>query len=81
MVGVRATDAAASVIPQHLADLAPIDDVRGTGAYRRDAALTLLQRAIAQAVDARTSRTKHIWVTRQTWPQAWRLQSTAQVYS
>ncbi len=52
LVGVRATDAAASVIPQHLADLAPIDDVRGTGAYRRDAALTLLQRAIAQAVEA-----------------------------
>ena len=49
---VGATDAAASVTAKHLADLAPIDDVRGTGAYRRDAALTLLRRAIAQAVAA-----------------------------
>ena len=51
LVGMRAVDAAASVTPEHLADLTPIDDVRGTGAYRRDAALTLLRRAIAQTVE------------------------------
>jgi CO/xanthine dehydrogenase FAD-binding subunit len=34
----------------HLADLSPIDDVRGTGVYRRDAALTLVQRAIDACV-------------------------------
>ncbi|MEX0814766.1 MAG: FAD binding domain-containing protein [Dongiaceae bacterium] len=32
---------------EHLADLAPIDDGRGTAAYRRDAALTLVRRALA----------------------------------
>jgi CO/xanthine dehydrogenase FAD-binding subunit len=32
--------------PQHLAPLSPIDDVRGTAAYRRDAALTIVKRAI-----------------------------------
>jgi len=34
------------VRPDHLAPLSPIDDVRGTAAYRRDVALTLVQRAI-----------------------------------
>ena len=33
---------------EHLVALAPIDDVRGTGDYRRDAALTLVRRAIAE---------------------------------
>jgi CO/xanthine dehydrogenase FAD-binding subunit len=32
--------------PEHLASLSPIDDVRGTAAYRRDAALTIVTRAI-----------------------------------
>jgi CO/xanthine dehydrogenase FAD-binding subunit len=36
------------VSPSHLVPLAPIDDVRGTAAYRRDAALTLLRRALAE---------------------------------
>ena len=31
----------------HLAPLAPIDDVRGTAAYRREAALTLIRRGLA----------------------------------
>jgi CO/xanthine dehydrogenase FAD-binding subunit len=31
---------------EHLAPLSPIDDIRGTAAYRRDAALTLLRRAL-----------------------------------
>jgi CO/xanthine dehydrogenase FAD-binding subunit len=30
----------------HLAPLAPIDDVRGPAPYRRDAALTLVRRAV-----------------------------------
>jgi CO/xanthine dehydrogenase FAD-binding subunit len=34
----------ALVEPAHLAGLSPIDDVRGTADYRRDAALTLLRR-------------------------------------
>jgi CO/xanthine dehydrogenase FAD-binding subunit len=33
---------------EHLAPLSPIDDIRGTAAYRRDAALTLLQRALRE---------------------------------
>jgi CO/xanthine dehydrogenase FAD-binding subunit len=33
-----------------LASLTPIDDVRGSGAYRRDAALTLVKRAIEEAL-------------------------------
>ncbi len=37
----------ALVEPTDLAPLAPIDDVRGTAAYRRDAALTLVRRALA----------------------------------
>lgn len=37
----------ALVRPEHLAPLAPIDDVRATAAYRREAALELLRRAVA----------------------------------
>ncbi|WP_439576489.1 FAD binding domain-containing protein [Elioraea sp.] len=43
---VGATPDPALVEPADLAPLAPIDDVRGTAAYRRDAALTLVRRAI-----------------------------------
>jgi CO/xanthine dehydrogenase FAD-binding subunit len=35
---------------EDLAPLTPIDDVRGTGGYRRDAALTLVKRAIEEAL-------------------------------
>lgn len=35
------------VDPAHLAPLSPIDDVRGTAAYRREAALVLLRRLLA----------------------------------
>lgn len=35
-----------AVLPEHLAPLAPIDDVRGTADYRSDAALTLIRRAL-----------------------------------
>lgn len=36
----------AVVRPDHLASLTPIDDVRGTATYRRDAALVLVRRAL-----------------------------------
>jgi CO/xanthine dehydrogenase FAD-binding subunit len=48
----RPADAAlpALVRPGHLAALAPIDDVRGTAAYRREAALVLVRRALVDLV-------------------------------
>jgi CO/xanthine dehydrogenase FAD-binding subunit len=36
--------------PVHIAPLAPIDDVRGTAAYRQDAVLTLLRRLLLEFV-------------------------------
>ncbi len=39
---------AALARPEHLAPLGPIDDMRGTADYRRDAALTLVRRALAR---------------------------------
>jgi CO/xanthine dehydrogenase FAD-binding subunit len=44
---------AVSVAPEHLAPLAPISDVRGTADYRRDAALELVRRTIAQCLSGR----------------------------
>lgn len=41
------------VTPAHLAALSPIDDVRGTAAYRRDAALVLVRRALRQLTEDR----------------------------
>lgn len=38
------------VEPAHLAPLAPLDDVRGSAAYRLDAAVTLLRRLLAEFV-------------------------------
>jgi CO/xanthine dehydrogenase FAD-binding subunit len=46
LVGARPD--AALVEPADLDPIAPIDDVRGTAAYRRDAALTLVRRAVAE---------------------------------
>ncbi len=43
----------AAVRPEHLAGLSPIDDVRATAEYRRDASLTLVQRALEACVGAR----------------------------
>jgi CO/xanthine dehydrogenase FAD-binding subunit len=43
------------VRPEHLAPLSPIDDIRGTGSYRRDAALTLLQRAVRDLAQGSTT--------------------------
>ena len=46
--------AAACAVPadEHLAALAPIDDVRATAAYRRHAALVLLRRALTPPAEA-----------------------------
>jgi CO/xanthine dehydrogenase FAD-binding subunit len=43
-------DLAALAAENDLGQLTPIDDIRGTGAYRRDAALTLVKRAIQEAL-------------------------------
>jgi CO/xanthine dehydrogenase FAD-binding subunit len=40
----------ALVMPEHVKSLSPIDDVRATAAYRRDAALTLVRRALQMCV-------------------------------
>ncbi len=45
---VAAPSLAARIVDDDLAGLTPIDDVRGTGTYRRDAALTLVRRAVAE---------------------------------
>jgi CO/xanthine dehydrogenase FAD-binding subunit len=47
LAGREADDLAAVVTAGHLRTLRPIDDVRGSGAYRLDAALTLVRRALA----------------------------------
>jgi CO/xanthine dehydrogenase FAD-binding subunit len=41
------------VTPDHLASLCPIDDVRATAEYRRDASLILVQRALTSCVEGR----------------------------
>jgi N-methylhydantoinase B len=38
------------VQPAHLAHLSPLDDVRGSAPYRRDAALVLVRRALAECL-------------------------------
>lgn len=40
------------VLPAHFSSLSPIDDVRATGAYRLDAAMTLVRRALDACVGA-----------------------------
>jgi CO/xanthine dehydrogenase FAD-binding subunit len=47
LVGITVRDPlGASVRPEHLSSLSPIDDVRATAAYRIDASLRLVQRAL-----------------------------------
>jgi CO/xanthine dehydrogenase FAD-binding subunit len=47
LLGQTTSTATAGLVrPDHLAGLTPIDDVRGSGDYRRDAALTLVRRAL-----------------------------------
>lgn len=48
LLGRPAGDLAALVQPEDLAALSPIDDVRASAAYRRDAALVLVRRALTQ---------------------------------
>ena len=43
-------ETAAIVGPGHLAPLSPIDDVRGTAVYRRDAAVVLVRRALERVL-------------------------------
>jgi CO/xanthine dehydrogenase FAD-binding subunit len=51
LVGRPATAAAAALVTaDHVADLRPIDDVRGTAGYRRDAAQTTVRRALEGAL-------------------------------
>jgi CO/xanthine dehydrogenase FAD-binding subunit len=45
---VASASLAGALEPGDVAGLRPIDDVRGTAAYRRDAALTLVRRAVAE---------------------------------
>jgi CO/xanthine dehydrogenase FAD-binding subunit len=49
VIGKAVENASAAISPQHLSPLAPIDDVRATAAYRRDAAITLLRDALNRA--------------------------------
>ncbi|WP_374377484.1 xanthine dehydrogenase family protein subunit M [Dongia sp.] len=47
LIGCRSvSDIAKNVLPQHLGTLSPIDDVRASATYRRDAAATLVRRAV-----------------------------------
>jgi CO/xanthine dehydrogenase FAD-binding subunit len=52
LIGVPAHRLGQYVRPEHLAELVPIDDVRATAAYRSDAALTLVRRALVACVEA-----------------------------
>ena len=48
--GMPAAEAAAGICAADLAPLAPIDDIRGSAAYRQEAALVLVRQALLQAV-------------------------------
>jgi CO/xanthine dehydrogenase FAD-binding subunit len=51
LVGQRADPQIGSLVgPQHLATLSPIDDLRATAEYRRDASVTLVRRALQACV-------------------------------
>lgn len=51
LVGVRMTEGIGSVVREdHLSALSPIDDVRATAEYRRDASLTLVRRTLEACV-------------------------------
>lgn len=51
LVGLPATMASAGIVAaRHLEALRPIDDIRGTAEYRRDAALTTVRRALEAAL-------------------------------
>lgn len=51
LAGRPATAATASIVrAEHVAGLSPIDDIRGSADYRRDAALTLVRRALQRVL-------------------------------
>ena len=53
LVGLMAKRGISSAVqPQHLSPLSPIDDVRATSEYRRDASLTLVRRTLEACVGA-----------------------------
>ena len=53
LVGAKAVAGLGHLVSaEHLTGLSPIDDVRATAAYRRDAALTLVRRALESCVEA-----------------------------
>jgi CO/xanthine dehydrogenase FAD-binding subunit len=50
--GAPATPESAAIArPEHLSGLSPIDDVRGSAAYRREAALELVRRALRRVLE------------------------------
>jgi CO/xanthine dehydrogenase FAD-binding subunit len=51
LVGLDRVSAKAVSIPSNISEIAPIDDIRGSGAYRRDAVATLLQRSLRELCD------------------------------
>jgi len=54
LVGVQMTEGIGSVVKEeHLSALSPIDDVRATAEYRRDASLTLVRRTLQACVGSR----------------------------
>jgi xanthine dehydrogenase small subunit len=56
LAGQPLAAAADIVAPAHLAPLAPIDDIRGTAAYRRHAALALVRDLLAELASASRRR-------------------------
>lgn len=50
LIGLPASQIAGSVKSEHLSVLSPIDDIRATADYRRDASLTLIRRALENCV-------------------------------
>jgi CO/xanthine dehydrogenase FAD-binding subunit len=54
LIGRNASTSLAQVVePQHMAPLTPIDDVRATADYRRDAALQVVRQALLACADGR----------------------------
>jgi CO/xanthine dehydrogenase FAD-binding subunit len=51
LIGFDPAHAADAVTSDHLAMISPIDDIRATARYRREAALTLVRRALASFAD------------------------------